>query len=459
MKKIALFVLMIALLAIGASALQVSSPTFGGTTQDRVAVQTTFTITNNNTATLSNIAVSAGGGAENSKYALAFTNVPASLAAGASATVTVNGTIPLDHPGVDAATLVAQALKIGSITVTGNVGSSSDSASADVMMQAVDQLKIKKARIDCGDKSQSLTDGDRVKNLKPDYACTLEIQVENNFDSNDRYYQKIGDISFTTVDVKIDSSSSDIDYDDPDTIDDLAANDNDAVSTDITIDEAASDGTISLDITVSGRDDNGALHGEKRNVKLEVKRLTHDIQIKRIDVSPAAASNCDASNVKVSVNVLNQGKRDEDAVSVEVSVPDLKFSKKIDNIQLDKDDSTSVSFDVPVSKTIKEGVMRVDIKTYFDTLAPSNSGSAELTILKCEEVPEEVVEPVKNTTTVVVPQQTITPSQGQSQAAPKKTTTTSFTSSKAYVALLAVLSVLIAVAIVALVVMLVRKKQ
>ncbi|MCX6708199.1 MAG: hypothetical protein NTW67_00920 [Candidatus Woesearchaeota archaeon] len=457
MKKIALFVLLIALFALGASAMQISSPSLGGENQDRIKVQSTFTITNNNSAAISNIAISAGGGAENSKYAFGFTNVPASLAAGASATVTINGTIPLDHPGVDSTDLKIKALKVGIITVSGTIGSASDSASADVMMQAVNQLAIKKARIDCNDKSQSLTDGDRVKNLKPGYECTLEVQVENNFDDSDSNSLKIGDISFSSVDVNIDSSSNDLDIDDPDSIDDLAGNDDDAVTSTIQIDEEASDGTISLDIRVSGRDDNGALHGEAITAKMEVKRLTHDVQLRRIELSPSVVENCDDSNVKVSVNILNQGKRDEDIAAVEISVPDLKFIKKIDNIQLDKDDSTSVSFDVPVPKSAKVGVMRVDVKTYFDSLAISNSGSADLTILGCEET--EVVEPAKeNKTTVVVPQQTITPSQGQSQAAPKKTTTTSFTSSKAYVALLAVLSVLIAVAIVALVVMIVRKK-
>jgi hypothetical protein len=47
--------------------------------------------------------------------------------------------------------------------------------------------------------------------------------------------------------------------------------------------------------------------------------------------------------------------------------------------------------------------------------------------------------------------------QGQAQAAPKKQT--SFTDSKAYVALLVILSILIAGAIVALIAVLMRKKR
>ncbi len=458
MKRIAMFVLLIALFAIGASAVQIGSPTIGSDTRDRVSnVAATFTVTNNNTAAMSGISFTLSGGAENTKYLLSVSG-PTTLAASTSGTYTINGTIPLDHPGVDATDLTEKALKIGIVTVTGTVGSSTESAGADVMMQAVNQLKIKKARIECDTKSQSLDDGDRVKNLKPGNDCTLEIEVENEFDDSDSNNLKIGDIAFDSLDITVDSSEGDIDVDDDSDLDDLDANDEDAVTFDIEIDDEADDGTATLDIRVSARDENGALHGEAMDVKLEIERLSHDVQIRNVDLTPSVVSNCEASNVKLGVNILNQGKRDEDEISIEVSVADLKFNKKIDNIELDQDDSTSVSFDIPVAKDTKEGVVRVDIKSYFDTVAPSNSGSVELTVSGCDEEP--AAEPAmtdNKQSTVVVPQTQVTPQAGQAQAAPKKQT--SFTSSKAYVALLAVLSVLIAVAIVALVVIMVRKKR
>ncbi len=458
MKRIAMFVLLIALFAIGASAVQIGSPTIGSDTRDRVSnVAATFTVTNNNTAAMSGISFTLSGGAENTKYSLAVSG-PTTLAASTSGTYTINGTIPLDHPGVDATDLTEKALKIGIVTVTGTIGSATESAGADVMMQAVNQLKIKKARIECDTKSQSLDDGDRVKNLKPGNDCTLEIEVENEFDDSDSNNLKIGDIAFDSLDITVDSSEGDIDVDDDSDLDDLDANDEDAVTFDIEIDDEADDGTATLDIRVSARDENGALHGEAMDVKLEIERLSHDVQIRNVDLTPSVVSNCEASNVKLGVSILNQGKRDEDEISIEVSVADLKFNKKIDNIELDQDDSTSVSFDIPIAKDNKEGVVRVDIKSYFDTVAPSNSGSVELTISGCDEEPTEVPKVTDNKqSTVVVPQTQVTPQAGQAQAAPKKQT--SFTSSKAYVALLAVLSILIAVAIVALVVIMVRKKR
>ncbi len=454
MKRIGLFVMLIALFAMSAAAIQVSSPTIGAEKQDRVVnVTSTFTITNNATATMTSIGVSVSA---DPKYNIVVSGVPSSIGPGATASVTVTGTIPLSHPGVDAADLKEKALKIGTLTVTGTT-SASESAIADINMQAVNQFRIKKARIECSTKSQSLDDGDRIENLKPGDDCTLEIEVENEFDDTDSDNKKIGDISFDSVDINVDSSDSDIDVNEDDSIDDLDANDEDSMTVDLEIDDEADDGTISVEIRATARDENGALHGESIDFRLEVDRLTHDIQIRRIELSPVSTDNCLATSAKLNVNVLNQGKRDEDEAAVEVSAPDLKFTKKVDNIQLDKDDSTSASFDIPAAKDIKPGVYRVDVRTYFDNVAPSNSGSVELTVTECEEEEEVVEEEPKTSSTVVVPQ---SPPQGQTQAqaAPKKQTTSGFTESKAYVALLAVLIVLIVIGIVAMLVVF-RKKQ
>ena len=461
MKKIALFVMLIALFAIGASAVQIGSPTMGGERQDRIKnVATTFTVTNNNSVAMNDITFSLGGGAENTKYALSISG-PSSIGANSAASYTLNGTIPLDHPGVDTAELQEKSLKIGTLTVTGDVSGVVDSATTDINMQAINQLKIKKARVECDTKSQSVDDNDRVKNLKPGMDCTLEVQVENNFDDTDHSNQKIGDVTFDSVDVNIDSSDSDIDVDEGDNIDGLNGGDDDSVTSDIQIDDEASDGTVSIELKIFGRDDNGALHGEKRTFRMEINRLTHDLQIRHAELSPAAVSNCDATHSKLTVNILNQGKRNEKKVVVEATASDLQFSKKVESIELDKDDSTAAVFDIIVPKDAKEGVVRVDVKTYFDSVAPSNSGSVELNINACkgeqkEDVKTTPVESQKQTT-VVVPQTPVAPSQGQAQAAPKKQS--SFTDSKAYVALLVVLSILIAAAIVALVVMMTRKKR
>jgi|GEM_PF-4271753 len=89
MKKL-LMVFIAALLIIpGAFALQISSPTLTGNSGE--IVSTAFTITNNDTKSLSNFNIKSDA---QSSYDVQFLNVPQTLAPGSSAQVTVKGKIP-----------------------------------------------------------------------------------------------------------------------------------------------------------------------------------------------------------------------------------------------------------------------------------------------------------------------------------------------------------------------------
>ncbi|MBS3125472.1 hypothetical protein J4211_04455 [Candidatus Woesearchaeota archaeon] len=469
MNKSILFLIMVGMLAIAASAIQVSSPTFGGENQERNAIASaTFTVTNTNTTNaLTNVAVSLGAGANDARYRINFSTIPTTIAPGATVTLTASAFIPLDQPGIDS-NFKENPVKIGTITVTGTT-TVVETSTSDVLMQAINQLKIKKVRIECDTKSQSLDDGDKVKNLKPGDDCTLEVEVENNFNDNDRDNRHIGDVEFQTVDVNLDSSNSDIDFDDDnDNLDNLAAGDDDALSFSLQIDDEAEDRTSSLDITVTGRDDNGAIHGEKRSSRLEVVRLTHDVQIRRIELAPSRVSACEATSVKATVNFLNQGKRDEDKVAVEVAVPDLKFSKKITDISLDRDDSTSVNLDIPVPKNTKTGVMRVDVRSFFDTIAQSNSGSVDLTVEACSVEGANTSTGTSTTGTSSGTVTTTTPSTTTTVTNPIVSTTTgvaatrksaSVTDSPVYIAILAVGIVIAVVVLIVLLVALLRRRK
>src|SRR3989344_3783142 len=210
MKKITIFMLLVALLAIGVSAVQVSNPTVGGEKQDRVAnVTSSFVITNNANQTMSGISVAF---AADAKYALTVPsqNIPSSIAANSAVTVQFTATVPLTHPGVDSTTFLPVALKVGTLSVSGTLADSTvESASGDVNMQAVNQLEIKKVRLECTSKSDTLSDGDRVKNLKPGEDCTLTVEVESQFSENDKNGQKVGAVSFGTVSVDVESSNDD----------------------------------------------------------------------------------------------------------------------------------------------------------------------------------------------------------------------------------------------------------
>lgn len=475
MKKFATMIAMVALfvlMAVSASALQLNGATIGSDTQDRIKnVSQTFSVTNNDTSPVSVTFASTAEG----KYNVRFEPATVNLTAGQQVNVKVIADFPLEFNAVDPATgtdfLKAKAFTVGQIQ--GKIGATV-AASADLQMQAANQLKIKKARVDCGDKSQSLSDGDRIKNLKPDTRCTLEVEVENRFSKNDQedasgHNLKIGDIQFNTIDIQAKTATSrDLDVNEDDSIDGLSADDKDSVTLSFDIEEDVSEGTYTVDIFVKGRDDNNAFHGEHWDIKLEVKRLTHDIQIRSASISPARISACDGGQVHVTTRLLNMGKRDEKDAAVQLDVPDLKFTKKVDSIELDKDDSTSANFAFEVPAKAKAGIYRATLNTFFDNTAPSSSQALELTVDKCDEEEQNVttiMQPVQSGQTGTNAQtgsaQTTPTATAGAVAVPRARVTSSgsFTEGSGYLWLLGGLGVVMLIIIVALLMVAFRKPR
>ena len=287
--------------------------------------------------------------------------------------------------------------------------------------------------------------------------CSLEVEAENTFSSNDEEdidgnELKIGDIEFNTATAKAKSTDSDLDLDDEQDIDGLAADDKDSATIDFDIAEDVDDGTYTVVITLIGKDDNGAYHGEIREVRLDIVKLSHDIQIRSPAISPTSVSACEGGTVHIVSRVANYGKRDEDSIAVELSVPDLKFTKRIDQIELDSGDSTSVSFVFDVPAKARAGIYRATLSTFFEDTAQSNSQTLEFTVDKCETAEEVVVVPPQQNTSTVTPQTQPTTPQNSAVAAPRARVVSSgsFTDSSGYIWLLGGVGVVLLVIIVAL---------
>ena len=466
---LALFMLTI----LGASALQITDVTIGDDDQDRIKdVSNTISVTNNDTVNSVAVTLSyaAATGVIATDYNVRFDTPTFTLSPSENKAITVTVDIPLDHDAVDSK-LKETALSIGKIQ--GTIDSATTPAvEASISVQAANQLQIDDARIECDDKSEGLDDGDDVKNLKPDMDCTIEITVENRFDEDDDEDEngndlKIGDIEFDKVDVEIDIDDNDFDESDSDDADDLSADDKDEVNLEFEIDEDVKDGTYDLVITVEGTDENKAKHGEVWNIDLEVDRLTHDLQIRAASISPTRMSSCEATSVRVTARISNFGKRDEDEGAVELNIPELKFSKRVDQIELDEDDSTSVNILAEVPEGTRAGIYRAILSTFFDNSAPSNSEALEFTVDKCED--EEVVITTEDmtqsgtvgTTTQTGTQTNTAATSSGSVAVPRPRTRSSdgFTDSPAYLWVLGGVAVVMLIIIIALLMVAFRKPR
>lgn len=454
---------MLVTIAASAQALQVSvtSITIGGENQDRVDnVTAKFRITNDGNTTINGISFS---DTADTKYNIRYNPVSPITSIGPNGSyvdVTVKGNIPLDFNAVEtddnaADYLQPKAFSIGTITVTG----AGTPKNIDVKMQAVNQLELKKATLECGDKSKKVKDGTEFDELKPDTACAMNIEVENNFDDKDSKDDLTGDIDFDDADVEIEVDDGDFEVDEDDSVD-PDPDDYDDVSFDFDISEEVDDGTYDLIIRTIGQDENGAWHGDIWEVDLKVEREKHDIQIKSTAMNPQKMD-CKGGSLKVDAKIINLGRSDEDDVVVELEIPDLDLSTKKSDLELDEDDYTRLSLTLDIPEDTKDGVYAVYLNTYFDGIAPSNTKAFSLAIDACEV--EEPEEDTTDDTVIVTPPVTQPTTPDTQPAAPSARVRTSddsaFTSSSAYLGLLGILIAVIVIIIIVLVVVMLRRPK
>jgi len=253
-------------------------------------------------------------------------------------------------------------------------------ASASITMETGSSLIFDKVKITC-DTLETVNSGDTIDNVKPGQTCYLTVKVKNE-----------GSKDLEDIEIELESDSSDVDGDSVD-ISSLDSGDSEEKTLELEIDEEADDGNVDMTITATGKDENGTSYKTIFNFKLEIDRLKHDLPVSRIKVDPVSVDLCKDTKVEVTVTVENKGKKDEDKVAVELSVPGLNFVKKITDIEIEQDEEEKFVFSIPVSKKTAFGSFQATAKSFFDNAGESRSKTASIVVVKCE-VPVVKPEPV-----------------------------------------------------------------
>ncbi len=414
--------------------------TFGGENQERsspnhdtierreVNVSGTITLKNDGPEALSSLkgTASVASGFTESDVRINFTLPKATLAVGESMSVPVSVRIPQKLNGVTNA-LVAAAVNVGSIKFEASpaVTSGAVSGTTQLDVRAENNLKLKDVKIRFDGKSESVDDGDTVKDMKPGMTVVFEIEVENRFKDKE-------DVTIEDIEVKA-VSNGELDIDEDDDIGDLGPEDTDTVRFESVIDEDADDGTFSVEISAEGLDEFGARHGQKIKVDFEIKRKSHEIEIKSMVLNPPTVS-CE-KEASLTASIRNSGRRDEEEVYVNVASPELKFGARSDKLELDQDDESTVSFNIPVPEdAARPANYRITVDTYFNTGTKSNSDVAILALAQCKAAEEEEPPAEEPPVTVVTPPAAEQPKQPVTPAQPAKKP---FTETPQYLALLA----------------------
>ncbi len=296
------------------------------------------------------------------------------IANGTTGSISIMATIPESLDAVDT-NYDAVAMYAGKLTV--NTNQSSADITFDIYMQRENKLVIDDldALINNKDSESNIEDNDDIKDLGPTDVIDFSIVLESMFKSKDNI-----DIEDVELEITCDEDSE-LEFTPDDLIDIGDMGTKDTVDEEITIeiDESAdSVDSTTCYITVSGTDENGALHGEEIFFNLDIDRESHNIVIRDVRISPTALT-CDDSSFQVSVDMLNLGDKDEDEVAVQVQSVALGITEKLTNLVMDQDDKSTETFILPVNTAdLTEDTYALLVTTFYDTTRQTDSTIVQL---------------------------------------------------------------------------------
>lgn len=295
------------------------------------------------------------------------------------------------------------------------------------------KLIISDVDVTVGSKTdRGINNGETIsEEAKPGDTVKFKIEVKSNFTSSDNI-----DIEDVTVEVTIEDIDDGDDLDDESNEFDLSPGRDKRVTLEFKVPEDADEDDFDVLIEAEGKDENRTTHRATMRIRLEVEKERHLIKITRKTLTPSEVA-CGRRNVQVGLTVLNQGRDEEDDVSVRIFNEDLGFDIKeqIGVLSEDPDDDNnqfSKTYSFNVANNAEEGSYPVTLRVLYDDDRRKAEETLTLTVNKCGTAKEEETE--EDVTVVTPPART--PAQPSEPAPlPPDTTVTSesFFKSNAFV--------------------------
>lgn len=133
----------------------------------------------------------------------------------------------------------------------------------------------------------------------------------------------------------------------------------------------AATGTYDVFIDAQGEGRNGTFYFTENKLKLEVKKLGHDIQIVKSQLNPSILD-CTNRKTKISADIMNLGSNDEDDMALEFRSSELGITSIDRGIPLissndanDEDKKYTKILPVEISPTIRPGVYPIMVNLYW----------------------------------------------------------------------------------------------
>ncbi len=306
------------------------------------------------------------------------------------------------------------------------------STTTTIYVEEASKLRISDLDVKIGDKTaKNIQDGETIsREAKPKETIKFNIEIENEYSSSE---------DITIEDVEVTVTIEDIDdgdeLEETADIDKIYADDTESVSIEFTVPTLVDEDTYNVVIDVEGKDENGKIHEETWELKLNVEKEKHSIIIDKADISPRVI-NCNR-NTKLDIRVANIGSKDEDDVSIEIESKELGIGISEKEIELeegsDEDSIFESIYNLKIDKDVKTGTYPIGIKVYYnDKLADEKTIYLEVQECLTEKihVEAEPVEIIKLTEPIKKPR-------------PIQPTKISFRDTQEYLTLIAILFIIL----------------
>ena len=354
------------------------------------------------------------------KYLTQLNNsLPAALAPGDSATLTLKLTLPEDE--------AAGRHSIGALKIS----SDQDTKNVNIYVNPKSYLTVTKLEVN------GKTSGD----LNPEGDNTIEVEVENE------YTEEIEDITVTAKlldvdgdDLEEESDSFDLDVGDDDTV---------TLTFDLSSEKLDEENYV-LEITVEGKATDNSEQITILSKILDVDREKHRILIKSLDLGSSVLECLRQTSLRVKVE--NVGKNNENEVEIRVSNTQLELDQKKSNIGLDKYSGNDANYEASFSLNLEDtsaGTYPFSIEVYRDGDL-EDSDEVTLEVKDCSQTKTQRVDTLSNEELAKqLEEQVKQQVQARRTSAPTTTVkTTDFRETQAYMNMLMVLVILLVLAII-----------
>ena len=248
----------------------------------------------------------------------------------------------------------------------------------------------------------SLTNNSKIDaDILPGSNVTFTVRVENSLPANGN------DIRGTFVRITIEDIDDGADLEEESVDFDLEPGDDERADVRFGIPLDVDAGTYNVIVEAEGEDKNDTFHKTKLNLKLEVKKQSHDIRITKVTLIPSFVD-C-SRKAKLTAQAMNLGSNLENQVALEFRAAGLGINSYDKDISLESSDEASEeektytkTLNIEVPDFFRAGTFPILVSLYWKNFVLFDQKTVDLVVKDCVSKPVAVQEEKENKSEEVV---------------------------------------------------------